>query len=285
MSSVFGDDGVNEHSTAPRAAGMAAATDGAPNGTPSAPQPGPVFDYARLVGGAHGTEDFGLLLYALAKMHRPETILELGTGLGVCALLLAQAVAENGVGHVWTVDDGSMWRETRAMPAVRAAERDLGDFGDDHRTFFPAQAARLGLADRVTLLSNSMPPFPFPERPVDLLFSDFWHDPAGVVQLLTAYLPKMAPAASVFIDSASTHLSAFLLLERLVAQFDAGQVPDQMLRVARAEDRAALEAAVRNRRFTLVHLTERKARQQNSTAWLKIEPVDIVPHPSTEMHI
>ena len=37
------------------------------------------------------------------------------------------------------------------------------------------------------------------------------------------------------------------------------------------------------RRFTLVHLIERRAREQNSTAWIKIEPVDHLPHPLTMM--
>ena len=46
---------------------------------------------------------------------------------------------------------------------------------------------------------------------------------------------------------------------------------------------AALRAKVANKRFTLVHLTEVKDRDQNSTAWLKIEPLDILPHPATRM--
>ena len=37
------------------------------------------------------------------------------------------------------------------------------------------------------------------------------------------------------------------------------------------------------RRFTLMHLVERRARKQNSTAWIKVEPVDYVPHPMTLM--
>ena len=37
-------------------------------------------------------------------------------------------------------------------------------------------------------------------------------------------------------------------------------------------------------RYTLMHMVERKARVQNSTAWLKIEPVDLRPYPAAPFH-
>jgi hypothetical protein len=40
---------------------------------------------------------------------------------------------------------------------------------------------------------------------------------------------------------------------------------------------------MKHRRVVLVHLTESKARVQNSTAWLKLEPVDLQPHPATSV--
>jgi hypothetical protein len=45
-----------------------------------------------------------------------------------------------------------------------------------------------------------------------------------------------------------------------------------------------LGAVMKNRRVVLVHLTEWKARDQNSTAWLKIEPIDLLPQPRAVMH-
>jgi hypothetical protein len=41
---------------------------------------------------------------------------------------------------------------------------------------------------------------------------------------------------------------------------------------------------MKNRRVVLVHLTEQKARDQNGTAWLKLEPIDLLPQPRTAMH-
>ncbi len=47
--------------------------------------------------------------------------------------------------------------------------------------------------------------------------------------------------------------------------------------------RRRIRDLVAERRFRLMHLIERKSRPQNSTAWLKIEPNDYLPHPQTLM--
>src|SRR5438093_1278155 len=58
-----------------------------------------------LIGAVFGTEHFCLFLYALVRMSVPKLIVELGTGLGISAFWLGLASKENGVGHVWTLDD------------------------------------------------------------------------------------------------------------------------------------------------------------------------------------
>jgi hypothetical protein len=89
----------------------------------------------------------------------------------------------------------------------------------------------------------------------------------------------MARASSVFIDGASTSWPSYLLLEQLVEQLNQARVP------ALLQDRCSVDLAsiMRNRRIVLVHLTKAKRRVQNSTAWLKLEPVDLQPHPATSV--
>ena len=96
------------------------------------PPSSPTHDIAELkrftdrVGPIYGTEDWCMFLYALAKMHAPRHVLELGFGTGACALWLAQAVRENGVGHVYTVDDGRDWAQVLANnPGVFAPDEAL----------------------------------------------------------------------------------------------------------------------------------------------------------------
>ena len=55
----------------------------------------------------YGKEKFCYLVYSLVKMQQPETILELGTGLGTTALMIAQALKENNKGKIYTVGNGS----------------------------------------------------------------------------------------------------------------------------------------------------------------------------------
>ncbi len=122
--------------------------------------------------------------------------------------------------------------------------------------------------------------YPFAGEPIDLLFSDFCHGPADVLAVLGQFLPRMAPASSILIDSASTSWPSYLLLEQLVAQRDRGQIPVALQERSRVD----LGPVMKNRRVVLVHLTEWKPRDQNSTAWLKIEPIDLLPQPRTQMH-
>ena len=89
----------------------------------------------------------------------------------------------------------------------------------------------------------------------------------------------MSLSSSIFIDSASTSLPSCLLLENLVTQLQRGVVPLLL------QDHAAvdLQECLRNRRITLVHITKLGRSEQNSVAWLKLEPADLIPHPRTIM--
>jgi len=233
------------------------------------------------VGRIHGTEDWCLFLYALVKMHRPAVVLELGTGAAVTALWLAQAVKENEAGHVWTVDDGRGWAQILAdnEPLFLPAERQ-----PRFRDYLDHVAGSFELQDHLTLLEHAMPPFPEVGAAVDLLFSDFQHGPNEILGILAFYLPRMADAGSIFIDSASTSFPSYGLLELLVPLLNAGKIPRMLLERIDADRRAAAVEWVRQHSFQLVHLTESKGRAQNSTAWIKFWPADLRAYPRASFH-
>ena len=233
------------------------------------------------VGRIYGTEDWCMFLYALAKMHGPLCVLELGSGVGACALWLAQAVRENGVGHVYTVDDGRDWEHVLSSNGGHfAAEEKLPVFSD----YLDHLRKRFGLAAHLTHMQCSMPPFPLMERPIDMLFSDFKHGPNDILQIIGAYLGGMAASSSIFIDSASTHFPSYALLELLVPQLNQGRLPKMLLECIPEAQREASLALVRASHFDLIHMTEWKQRAQNSTAWIKIQPVDLQAYPRTIFH-
>ncbi len=241
-----------------------------------------------ILGAGYGTENLCLFLHSLVRMHRPATIVELGTGFGASALSMALAARMNGRGQVWTVDghqeienlhfrlgqnrerlESTRWAGLATMPASEVLSE---------------VSRRLRLEDRLTVIKRTMSldvpghfdDYPFAD-PVDLLFSDFNHGPRDVLRILQEFMPRMAPSSSIFIDSASTAWSSYLLLERIVDQFNAGHVPAVLQEGCRTD----LGARIRNTRVVLVHLTRSENRVQNSTAWLKFEPIDLQPYPKT----
>jgi hypothetical protein len=234
------------------------------------------------VGRIHGTEDWCVWLYSLVKMQRAQVILELGSGTFATTLWLAQAVKENDVGHVWSVDHGRNW------PLVLARHPDAFMPDEKRHTafedYFNHLVSTFELEGYVTFLAQAMPPFPAPGEPIDLLFSDFQHGPEDILGILAFYLPQLADAGSVFIDSAPTHYASYGLLEMLVPLLDAGKIPALLWdRIEPAHRESALEW-VRRRSFQLVHLVEAKQRAQNSTAWLRFWPADVRPWPQATFH-
>jgi predicted O-methyltransferase YrrM len=233
------------------------------------------------IGPVYGTEDWCLWLYALVKMQRPNNVLELGTGLGACALWIALGLKENGVGKVFTVDDGRDWptvvQNTPELftPAQRAM---------DFSAYLASLQTEFGLEDWLQPVHGSMPPLPAFDQPIDLLFSDFSHGPNELLQILGQYLPGMSASSSVFLDSASTSFASYAMLELLVQQLNAGKIPRMLLTQVGAQRQGALWEQVRTSRYDLIHMVERKARAQNSTAWLKIQPVDLRPYPAAPFH-
>jgi hypothetical protein len=259
----------------------------------------PLTELRNRVGPVYGSDTIALLFYALIRRERPRNVVELGTGLGVSAFWMAQAVKENGVGRVTTLDDGSHWQEAAKLRAALAPLAAVPPFDRlpldtiAYGAFIRDATRALGLEDHLTFMeghldlgpSGSFGPerYPFLAEPVDFVFLDIFRTPEHILDTLFHVLPVAAPCLSLFIDSASTSAVSYLFLETLVDQLNSGKVPWRFLANATPERRRLFLDLVASRRFTLVHLVERLRRAQNSTAWLKIEPVDHMPHPPTAM--
>ena len=283
-------------------------------------------EWTEIFGEGYGTEDQALLFYALTKMQSPLNVLELGTGFGVTAYWMAQAMKENGAGHIWTVDNGEHWTSI-ALALQKGIPPQLAPLVErvhTHRWFgeivFPnrvpefAQAMKgvevadywhvlnggarvMGLDSHVSFLKGSWltgdsieisaKTYPFLksalEQPIDILFADIEHSIQSVLVNLSQFLPLMSETAHIFIDSASTWLPSYLTLEQTIQQLNNGKVPAMFLSGADSEKKARLFEIVATRRFTLMPLVETKNRHQNGLAWIKIDPVNVVPYPLTAM--
>jgi predicted O-methyltransferase YrrM len=259
----------------------------------------PLLELRNRIGAVYGSEELAPLFYSLVRRERPLNMVELGTGLGVTAFWMAQAARENGAGRVWTIDDGSHWQEAAKLraaitPLIEVAPFDCLDPETlSYPHFIQNMTDLLGLGERLTFLhkrldfakQGDLTPqgYGFLAEPIDFLFLDIARTPDEILDTLTAFLPRMAESASIFIDSASTSVVGYLFLEQLVDQLRHGKVPRRFLAGQPPERQRAITDLIAQRRFTLMHLIERLQRPQNSTAWIRIEPNDYVPHPQTLM--
>lgn len=233
------------------------------------------------LGPIYGSEELCVLLYSLARRDKPRSIVEIGTGLGVCTCWIANALRENGSGRILSMDDGRDFDSTRS---VRAAARNLiaqldGRQGRreelTYSRYLRRIASRLHLSAHITFLpiaiSNAKDILSeLPAGKIDWVFSDFSHGPETIIELLNAFLPRMRAPASIFIDSASTYWPSYQILEKIVRELNAGGRRSEIL------DAAAVRSLA-TRRVTLTHLIEAKRRKQNSTAWIRLEPADWKP--------
>ncbi|MET7999363.1 O-methyltransferase [Nonomuraea glycinis] len=121
----------------------------------------------------------GHLLYTLVRNGRPETIVEFGTSYGISTVYLAAAVADNGVGHVWTTE--------LSQTKVDAARDNLEQAGvGGHVTILPGDAL-------VTLAEV--------RGPIGLALLDGWKDLClPVLRLLE---DRLAPGALIVADDST----------------------------------------------------------------------------------
>jgi Methyltransferase domain len=230
-------------------------------------------------GRMYGVEDLAVFLYSIVRMHKPKLMIELGSGSGACSLFSARGMSENGEGKVLSFDNGSQWERIRKRSELGAF---LPNPDSSHHEFLVGLSERFLLTQHVTYIEQTFPPFPNSELPIDILFVDYESGHPAIAAILAHFLPKMAAASSVFIDGASTSFTSFLFLEKLIRDLNHGKFSSTISRLVPNDTLDTWTRLVQTRQFTLIHLT-RQRDAQNSTAWIKIEPVDHLPYPVTKM--
>ena len=226
------------------------------------------------VGTIYGTEDFSIYLYSLIKMKRPQSVVELGTGVGSVALWCGLALQENNQGKIYTVDDGSDW-----INLAPVADRFGVLYNSCYKDYVSNLVDYFQLVDYVVPIHKNINMMDVSN--VDILFSDFAHSPFDITKLLSQYLPRMSECSTIFIDSASTLYPSYLMLENIVRNLNEGIIPRSLLELCSEVNK--LEHIVKTSTFKIDHIIENKNRDQNSTTKIDIFPKDIFPYPRVNM--
>ena len=224
------------------------------------------------IGSVYGTEDFAVYLYALIKMTKPRSVLELGTGLGSTALWAGLALEENGGGVCHTIDNGEAWVDLKSPTLLNQYYR------DNYSDYITDLIAAFQLQNQIVFHNEAITQLEY-DTQYDIVFCDYAHGPFNCVKLLVDCIPRMQDNAYIFIDSASTLYSSFHTLECTIDLFNQGRVPLTVQELISEEQRQNFIHKIQNCRFDLTHLVENKQRNQNSTAQIKISPIDIVVQP------
>mgnify|MGYP003583331330 CR=1 FL=1 len=247
------------------------------------------------MGWIYGSEDLCVLLYSLVKRMQPGIVIELGSGFGVTTAWIAAAMKESGRGVLHTYDNGSHFESGAGQRVLQELEAPLRAFaaaGDERPDYLVYLAPMLRWVDVMDHVVAHQCDIDFKSvassaafnAGVDIVFSDFNHSPVSIQSLLSAFLPRLADCASIFIDSASTHRLSYLTLEKIVADLNSNKLPLGILAGLSVTEEAALICKVQRSRFRLMHLIEAHVRAQNSTAWISIEPVDTVATAANHFH-
>jgi hypothetical protein len=234
-------------------------------------------------------------------MHEPDVVVEHGTGLGVSTLMLGQAAKENGHGRVYSFDNGSGWQPFLGRPQTSDIREDprfqdlftCSSGQPSYQSFLRSLLDAAELSEQIECIDASIdyeiasirhPSSPLLQplmgQRIDMLYADVSAGPLDLVRLLANYLPILSETASVFFDSLPTFLESYWALEQIVSQLQANKLPRALTMGADQEWIDSIQRLILQRKFTLVHLVEINPKSgQNSVAWLKIEPVDILPYP------
>ena len=223
----------------------------------------------------YGTENFCHFLYSLVKMEQPKVVVELGSGFGICSFMMGQALKENKTGKLWTIDNGVDWH---------LMKDDIKTKFKTHKDYFNNLIEKFDLKDFVELIHNvdtSKNLCFYPNQKIDLLFADAQEvDPIGCMNILRSYLPIMKPNSSIFIDRASTINHSFLFLEKIINELQNNKINASLIDGLPKKEQETIAEMITKSKFTLVHLVEKDNNKsnkwQNSTAWIKIEPVDYI---------
>ena len=175
--------------------------------------------YTDQVGPVYGTEDFSIYVYSLIKMTRPNTVLELGTGLGIVACWAAQALKENQQGQLITIDNGQSWENHAALSNL------LGDrYAYSYDSFVEGLVKEFELEQHITFVKSDISQFVL-DQTYDMVFCDHAHSAFEISRSLARLLPHMSTTGVLWIHSASTYYESYLTLEHIVAQLNQQRIP------------------------------------------------------------
>jgi hypothetical protein len=222
-----------------------------------------IINYTKSTDSHYSTGGFSFYLYGLIKMIKPQTVIELGTGVGTTCFLAAQGCKENNKGKVITVDSGA--DKTASNFNVSKDFNNLKtQFELDN--FLELRNLTLNLKDLTPLDDISE---------VSILFNDIDCSPHYFLTLLQWILPRVKNECYFIIDRGATYWPNYCAIELTLPQLNQGKVPDILLSMV--NDGLKFEKLIRRFKFSVQYVLKdvEEDNTQDSFAVIKIEDNNI----------
>lgn len=139
--------------------------------------------------------DHPRILYALMRSLKPTVAVEVGTYRGYAACYMAQALKENGVGHLFCMDDFSEGMQRK--------------FDADH---WHKNLTACGVSDWATLVVGKSSEVQWPDR-VDFAYVDGWHGYTTLVE--DFYNAAIRRAECICLDDVDSTVGPQLFIQQL----------------------------------------------------------------------
>ena len=194
------------------------------------------------------TQDSCLFFYSLVKMKSPEKVLELVTGNGATAFMIALAMSENNKGLITTIDNASAWKKTES----------LTDHVNKYKTRWNLEKYLNFKEENIDFNNLSY------LKNVDIVTSDFLRTPEYVGPLLYWWLLHSNTYSSLFIDGLCDYYPGFSFVTDSIKFFNKGIVPKNFEK---------LDKEYINYKFTQLNMRKTENdKLQNGITWIKKEP-------------
>jgi len=219
-------------------------------------------EYSDKFGEGYGTEDFSIFLYSLIKMTKPNIFVEFGTGTGSCLLWAATACKENNLGKAISIDNGSSWNQISKENIFDKKYIDnyslfINDMVKEHElnnfAIFKNENFNLKTFNDINCLA-------------DIVFFDFNHGPDAVINILRNMLSNISANSIIFIDSIPTSFESNEMLKKILNGFNNNLILEDIKLNKQEVD------FVFKSRFDIINIIEKKNRNQNSVAMIKVSP-------------
>ena len=205
----------------------------------------------------YGTEEFAHYMYGLVRMTKPNLFLELGTGHGSTAFMVAQAMKENGKGKVITLDNGGQHGGGYQQKILNK----IKEFELENHIEFRFKEFNIDAIKDIQI--------------VDIVFSDFNRHPMHINMLLSWIIKQIKNRTLLFIDGAATYYDSFNYLELMVAALSKNKIIKALSDVYKDDEDLIKKSMLYN--FVLDHYYKDIDKpNQDSFSLLKIERKDII---------